>query len=63
MNISLPGDLRDRMDRVEEAVNWSPVACRAFGAMLKDNDCSMDESAKDGKRTQWQIEGTVETVA
>jgi hypothetical protein len=28
--ISVPGDLKMRMDRVNEPVNWSALACRAF---------------------------------
>jgi post-segregation antitoxin (ccd killing protein) len=28
--ISVPRDLKDRMDAVGVAVNWSAVACRAF---------------------------------
>jgi hypothetical protein len=30
MSIYIPPDLRARMDKVKEPVNWSAVACRAF---------------------------------
>jgi len=29
-NISIPADLKRRMDKVSEGVNWSALACRAF---------------------------------
>jgi len=29
-NISLPADVKRRMEKVKEAVNWSALACRAF---------------------------------
>ena len=32
--ISVPPDLKRRMEAVEEAVNWSAVACRAFEAKV-----------------------------
>lgn len=34
MNISVPDDLRQRMDAVEDRVNWSALACRAFEQKL-----------------------------
>ena len=34
MNISVPDDVKDRMDAVEEPVNWSAVASRAFSIEL-----------------------------
>ena len=34
MNISVPDDLKERMDAVREEVNWSALACRAFETKL-----------------------------
>lgn len=34
MSISLPATLKHRMDKVEEPLNWSALACRAFEAKL-----------------------------
>src|SRR5262249_23608495 len=34
--ISLPPDLKSRMDAVKESVNWSGVAAAAFEAKLKE---------------------------
>src|SRR5438477_10267197 len=34
--ISLPGNLKARMDRVKEPVNWSALACRAFEGKLAE---------------------------
>lgn len=34
MNISVSDELKARMDRVKEDVNWSALACRAFEAKL-----------------------------
>jgi hypothetical protein len=36
MNISVPDRLKSRMDAVEEKVNWSALACRAFEAKLAE---------------------------
>ena len=33
-NISVPADLKCRMEKVEDDVNWSALACRAFEAEL-----------------------------
>jgi hypothetical protein len=35
-SISVPPDLKARMDAVDEPVNWSAVACRAFEAKLAE---------------------------
>jgi hypothetical protein len=34
--ISVPADLKARMDKVEEPVNWSALACRAFESKLAE---------------------------
>ncbi len=34
--ISVPSDLKERMDRVKEPVNWSALACRAFEDKLAE---------------------------
>jgi hypothetical protein len=34
--ISVPSDLKTRMDRVKEPVNWSAIACRAFQDKLAE---------------------------
>jgi hypothetical protein len=34
MNISVPDDLKARIDKVREDVNWSSIACRAFEQKL-----------------------------
>jgi hypothetical protein len=34
--ISVPGDLKSRMERVKEPVNWSALACRAFENKLAE---------------------------
>jgi hypothetical protein len=36
MNISIPMDLKERMDAVDEPVNWSAMACQAFQAKLAE---------------------------
>ena len=58
--ISVPGDLKARMDRVKEPVNWSALACRAFEAKLaeiaarKENKTMIDvvERLRDSLRNQ-----------
>jgi hypothetical protein len=35
-SISVPPDLRARMDKVKEPVNWSAIACQAFEAKLNE---------------------------
>jgi hypothetical protein len=36
-NISIPDDLRHRMDEVEgERINWSALACQAFESKLAE---------------------------
>lgn len=35
--ISLPADLKKRMDKVAEAVNWSAIAARAFEGVLAEH--------------------------
>lgn len=44
MNISIPEDLKKRMDRFDEAVNWSQVAAHAFEARLEEGAVSAADS-------------------
>jgi hypothetical protein len=41
-NISLPVELKARMDRVDRPVNWSAQAAKAFGRFLADIDAGLD---------------------
>jgi len=38
MNISLPDELKDRMDALREPVNWSGVAAKAYERKLEELD-------------------------
>jgi hypothetical protein len=54
MNISLPSDLRRRMDQVSKrtAVNWSALACAAFDSRIRE----IESEHKDGGKMLKAIE-------
>jgi hypothetical protein len=47
MNISLSQDLKRRMDQVEESVNWSALAARAFQGKLAELAAKKDQKTMD----------------
>jgi hypothetical protein len=45
--ISVPPTLKSQMDAVEESVNWSAVACRAFEAKLAEIAAKKEQKSMD----------------
>lgn len=46
-NLSIPVELKARMDAVDEPVNWSAVACRAFELKLAEIDSRREVKSMD----------------
>jgi hypothetical protein len=59
-NISLPADLKARMDEVDQRVNWSGVAAEAFQRKLLELESRKEGETMDEARASYKARGELE---